>query len=307
MPDVAAGIVVLAIGLLGFAAMALAALVRASRALDEVARLRQRLDAALADLAAAPGRRVGRAATAETPSQEAGAPPVAARSPPAARQPGLALGEPPVAPSGTPAGAPVAAGAFSPAISATTPSERSGASSGAGRVAGGGAHSLEARLGGRWLLYLGTGALVVAAGYFVKLAIDNQWITEWMQVALGVLAGASLVAAGHRFVRAGYAVYGQGLTGCGLALLYVSIYAALSLYALVGQSAAFALMVAVPASPPHPRPPRTSRCAGPPRTRGARQRRPTRRAGSEATPRAGPLLAASFFYQRYRVESTCAR
>ena len=105
--------------------------------------------------------------------------------------------------------------------------------------------SLEARIGGRWLLYLGVSAIVIAAAYFVKLAIDNAWITETMRVAIGGVAGLALVWAGSRFVRSGYPLYGQMLAGGGVAILYLSVYAAFNFYALIGQTPAFGLMVAV--------------------------------------------------------------
>ena len=43
--------------------------------------------------------------------------------------------------------------------------------------------SLESRIGGHWLLYVGTAALVLGIGFFVKYAFDNDWITETGRVA----------------------------------------------------------------------------------------------------------------------------
>ena len=54
-----------------------------------------------------------------------------------------------------------------------------------------------------------------------------------------------LVGAGLRFVRAGYRLYGQVLSGCGVAVLYVSTYAAFNFYHLISQPVAFALMSGV--------------------------------------------------------------
>lgn len=107
--------------------------------------------------------------------------------------------------------------------------------------------SLEARIGGRWLLYLGVGAIVIAVAYFVKLAFDNRWITETMRVVIGGVAGLALAWIGRRFARAGYRLYGQMLTGGGIAILYLSVYAAFNFYAIVGRVPAFGLMVVVTA------------------------------------------------------------
>ncbi|HEY7447628.1 MAG TPA: DUF2339 domain-containing protein, partial [Vicinamibacterales bacterium] len=110
------------------------------------------------------------------------------------------------------------------------------------------AESLETRIGAHWLLYVGVVAIVVGVAYFVKLAFDSEWITEFARVLIGGVAGGSLVFAGVRFARAGYPLYGQMITGGGIAILYVSIYAAFNFYELIPRSVAFALMALVTAA-----------------------------------------------------------
>jgi uncharacterized membrane protein len=110
------------------------------------------------------------------------------------------------------------------------------------------AESLETRIGGRWLLYIGIVSLLVGASYFVKYAFDNDWINESLRVVLGLLAGSALVAVGQRFVSAGYALYGQALTGGGLGILYLSIFAAHRWYALIDRPPAFLGLAAVTAA-----------------------------------------------------------
>ena len=105
--------------------------------------------------------------------------------------------------------------------------------------------TLETEIGSRWLLYVGVLALVVGAAYFQKLAIDNEWIGERARVIEGIVAGLALVAGGRWFIRRGYDVYGQIVAGGGVAVLYVSVYAAATLYELIGRSAAFAALCAV--------------------------------------------------------------
>jgi uncharacterized membrane protein len=107
------------------------------------------------------------------------------------------------------------------------------------------ADSLETRIGSRWLLYIGVVAIIVGASYFEKLAIENRWIGETARVVQGAIVGMLLVYGGLRFVRAGYALYGQLITGCGVAVLYVATYAAFNFYHLIGQALAFAVMSAV--------------------------------------------------------------
>ena len=105
--------------------------------------------------------------------------------------------------------------------------------------------SLEERIGGRWLLYAGVVAIFLAAAFFVKYAFENAWVTPTLRVVIGTLAGLTLAAAGRHFARRGYALYGQMLAGAGSAILYLSIYAALNVYALIGPLAAFASMLGV--------------------------------------------------------------
>lgn len=104
---------------------------------------------------------------------------------------------------------------------------------------------LESRIGGRGLLYTGVLVLLLGVSFFLKYAFDNEWIDETGRVVLGALAGMALIGAGLRFARRGLAAFGQALTGTGLAILYLAIYAALNYYGLVGPATAFASMVLV--------------------------------------------------------------
>lgn len=103
----------------------------------------------------------------------------------------------------------------------------------------------EQKLGKQWITWIGAVVLFLAAGLFVKYAFDHKWLGPWARVILGVVAGIAVVAAGERFVRRRMRALGQGLIGTGLAILYVSLYAASGLYDLLPQSATFALMALV--------------------------------------------------------------
>jgi len=106
---------------------------------------------------------------------------------------------------------------------------------------------LEERIGSRWLLYAGIVAVIVGVSFFEKLAIDNHWIGEAARVVQGALTGLALVGAGRRLTIKGYTLYGRILAGGGVAVLYVATYAAFSLYHLIAQPVAFALMSAITA------------------------------------------------------------
>ncbi len=95
-------------------------------------------------------------------------------------------------------------------------------------------------LGGNWLARIGAVALVLGAGFFLKLAIDYNWIGESGQVFLGLVAGLALIAGGEYWQKK-YPIWAQPLTGAGIAVLYLSIFAAFALYELLPPVAAFGL------------------------------------------------------------------
>lgn len=106
----------------------------------------------------------------------------------------------------------------------------------------------ETLIGGKLLNRVGALALILGVGFFLKYAFDNDWLNETARVVLGGAAGLLLVAGGHRFHRRGMSVFAQGLTGAGVGILYLSIYAAYDFYRLVPQPVAFLLMALVTAA-----------------------------------------------------------
>ena len=93
-------------------------------------------------------------------------------------------------------------------------------------------------LGGNWLARIGIVALVTGVGFFLKLAFDNDWIGETGRVVLGIVVGLALLGGGEYWQRR-YPIWAQPLTGGGIAILYLSIFAAFSLYDLIPSVAAF--------------------------------------------------------------------
>ena len=69
-------------------------------------------------------------------------------------------------------------------------------------------------------------------GFFLKLAIDNEWIGETGRILLGVGAGFALIGAGW-YSHSRYPLWAQPVTGGGITILYLSIYAAFALYDLI--------------------------------------------------------------------------
>ena len=106
----------------------------------------------------------------------------------------------------------------------------------------------EEEAGKRWMTWAGAVALFFAVAYFVKYAIDREWLGPRTQVCMGVTFGILMLVLGDLSLRRKMRALGQGLVGGGLAILYVSLFAAFSFYHLVPQLPAFAAMVIVTAA-----------------------------------------------------------
>jgi uncharacterized membrane protein len=107
--------------------------------------------------------------------------------------------------------------------------------------------SLENRIGSQWFNRIGILALLIAAAWFLKFAIDNHWIGPLGRVLIGLVAGAGLVAWSEQFKKKGYAVFSYSLKAVGSGVLYLSLWAAFSLFHLMPAGVAFALMILVTA------------------------------------------------------------
>lgn len=97
-------------------------------------------------------------------------------------------------------------------------------------------------IGGKLLNRIAAVALVLGVSFFLKYAIDRNWITEWLQIGIGVSAGAALLAGAARMHRRDFQIFAQGLVGAGIAILYLSVYASFNFYSLVSQPVAFLMM-----------------------------------------------------------------
>ena len=88
---------------------------------------------------------------------------------------------------------------------------------------------------------------MLGAAFLFKYGVDNDWFGPGVRVALGIAAAIISLLAGDRLWRRGQTVFAQGIIGLGVALLYLSIYAAAMLYHLLPQSLAFVAMCGVTA------------------------------------------------------------
>jgi uncharacterized membrane protein len=107
--------------------------------------------------------------------------------------------------------------------------------------------SLEKRIGSQWFNRIGILAVLIGVAWFLKLAFDNHWIGAAGRVLIGLLAGAALIGWSERFRTHGYARFSWSLKAIGTGVLYLSLWAAFSLYHLIPSPVAFAAMIAVTA------------------------------------------------------------
>jgi len=97
---------------------------------------------------------------------------------------------------------------------------------------------------GKILGRIGIGALVIGIGFFLKYAFDNNWIGPEGRIFIGILIGIILIILGQYF-RKKYEMFSEIMFGGGIAVLYLSLYAAHNFYNLIDPFTTGVLMVIV--------------------------------------------------------------
>jgi len=93
--------------------------------------------------------------------------------------------------------------------------------------------SLESRIGSQWLNRAGILAVLVGVALFLKLAIDNHWLGPAARIGIGLLGGIALYALSEVFRRRSYTGFAFSLKGIGSGVLYLSFWAAFTLFHLL--------------------------------------------------------------------------
>lgn len=84
--------------------------------------------------------------------------------------------------------------------------------------------------------------LVIGIAFFVKYAIDKEWINEIARVGIGILCGGIVLAFAHR-LRSRFKAFSSVLVAGGIAIFYFTIGIAFHEYKLFNQTTAFAIML----------------------------------------------------------------
>ncbi|MRR05910.1 MAG: DUF2339 domain-containing protein [Deltaproteobacteria bacterium] len=98
--------------------------------------------------------------------------------------------------------------------------------------------------GGSLLVKTGIIVLFVGVSFLVKYAAEHSLLPIELRLSGAALAGVVLLALGWR-LRIQRTAYAHALQGGGIAILYLTTFAALRLYALIPPAFAFAVLVAV--------------------------------------------------------------
>lgn len=105
---------------------------------------------------------------------------------------------------------------------------------------------LEKFIGENLINKLGILILVLGISFFVKYAIDKDWIGEPARVGIGILCGSLVMAIAHK-LKKNYASFSSVLVAGAISIFYFTIYIAFHEYQLFSQTIAFAIMVVITA------------------------------------------------------------
>lgn len=93
---------------------------------------------------------------------------------------------------------------------------------------------------------IGIAVLVLGIGFFLKYAIDKDWINEIGRTFIGIVCGGLLIGLSYK-MRKTFAAFSSVLVGGGVSVLYFTITIAFHQYHLISQALAFILTIFITA------------------------------------------------------------
>lgn len=94
------------------------------------------------------------------------------------------------------------------------------------------------------LTIIGILTLVLGIGYFVKYAIDKNWIGETLRFLIGIFVGLGILVIGY-FLKKNNKIFSAILSGGGLAVLYLSVTISFQQYHLFSQNVGFTFLLLI--------------------------------------------------------------
>ena len=91
---------------------------------------------------------------------------------------------------------------------------------------------------------IGILVFVIGVGFFVKYAIDKEWINETLRTVLGFLTGSALLVVAERLQKK-YRTFSSLLAGGAFAVFYLTVAIAFHFYHLFPQTVAFIILIVI--------------------------------------------------------------
>ena len=105
---------------------------------------------------------------------------------------------------------------------------------------------LEKFIGENLINKIGILILVLGISFFVKYAIDKNWINETARVAIGILSGSLVMGIAHK-LKKNYIAFSSVIVAGAISIYYFTIAIAFHDYHIFNQTVAFAIMVVITA------------------------------------------------------------
>ena len=105
----------------------------------------------------------------------------------------------------------------------------------------------EALVGVKLFSWIAGVALALGAIFFLRYSVQNGWLQPPVRLAIGVIAGISLLVVCEMRAARRYAVTANALDAAGIVILFSTFFAAHALWDLIPATATFALLVLVTA------------------------------------------------------------
>lgn len=106
-------------------------------------------------------------------------------------------------------------------------------------------HNVEDELFGKWFPRIGAFAVLVGAGFGFKYAVDQGLVGPRLRIMLGILLSSLLIGIGDWTRKRDWSAYAHAITGGGVGILYLTLWAAVGMYGLLPPSVGFLCLIGV--------------------------------------------------------------